>query len=79
MGTKIVELRLEIHYPQSENTPEELLEWSLSVLAADALLMGSKVIVIRSNAFEAPEPEPSGQDPDAPRPIPDDGSTGGDG
>lgn len=79
MGTKIVELWVEIHHADSEKTPDELLgnvDTMLREYAASSA--ATKLIVIRTNAFEAPDPEPAGQDPED-NPIPDDGSTGGDG
>lgn len=79
MGTKIVELWVEIHFPEADGTPGELqadVLVRLPVLTAGR--EDGRVILIRSNAFEAPDPEPAGQDPED-NPIPDDGSTGGDG
>lgn len=76
MGKKIVSLWVEIHYTDAENTPQELLDWTMSVLQGDAQQEGARLIVIRTNAFQEPEPEPGGSD-EGSNPIPTDGGDSG--
>lgn len=76
MGKKIVSLWVEIHHTDSELTPDELLASDLAGLSQATT---GRVVVIRTNAFQEPEPEPGGSD-EGSNPLPTDGdSNGGDG
>lgn len=79
MGKKIVSLWVEIHHTDSELTPNELKYAALNAVTEYAAETNGTVIVIRTNAFQEPEPEPGGSD-EGSNPIPTDGdSNGGDG
>lgn len=77
MAKVIVTAWTEVHVPDDPSTPEGREADFLESQRQYAASVGGALFVVRTNAFYEPVQEPPAET--GPPPIPDDGSTGGDG